>query len=424
MDDDERALLLDLVAYVEKSGAFPSRQSFLIGQRSRIAAFDRAEATQLLRKWRAFIVWTIAALTQLGGTTPFAAAELERARHALAKLQELFVQKPGADHSLVELANWFGWGDTNQVRRALILLQPLPIFDHFSIWLEGADEKIVMSEQVLRLEGAAIFAVPEPAPPIAESSQSFPSSEQELARAAYEYFVNGFAKVYRDEGRVVLIGPPRSGTAEEQKRSILVHEYLARRGLTEPTNSPRIFRISSRGKDLAFRDHEVKQLLGLTPAQATAAPTPSKGSRVARKVFIVHGQNHSVRDRIELFLVKDLRLETVVMQEEANGGRTLPEKFEDVAADCAFAVFIVTADDRFSDADGKAIVRARQNVILEVGYFWGKLGRKHKIAVLVEDAPGLELPSDLQGIGWIPITADLAHTKERLRKELGAAGLV
>jgi hypothetical protein len=36
----------------------------------------------------------------------------------------------------------------------------------------------------------------------------------------------------------------------------------------------------------------------------------------------------------------------------------------------------------------------------------------------------MELPSDIQGIGWIPITPDLAETKLLLRRELVASGLI
>lgn len=142
------------------------------------------------------------------------------------------------------------------------------------------------------------------------------------------------------------------------------------------------------------------------------------------KVFIVHGHNHEVRNEINIFL-RDLDLQTVVMDAEANLGKTLPEKFESIADECSFAVFIVSADDHLRDYKGKKTIRrARQNVILEIGYFWGTLGRDSSCAFLVEDVDGMELPSDLQGVGWIPITSDLAQTKLGLRRELEAADLL
>jgi predicted nucleotide-binding protein len=144
-----------------------------------------------------------------------------------------------------------------------------------------------------------------------------------------------------------------------------------------------------------------------------------------RKVFIVHGRNHSVRDSIDLFLTKELKLNTVVMEAGANEGRTLPEKFEALAAQCSFAVFILTLDDSLTDnTTGKKIKRPRQNVVLEIGYFWGKLGRQKRVVFLVEEDAQRDLPSDIDGIGWIPITQDLALTKDKLKKELRAADFI
>jgi predicted nucleotide-binding protein len=110
------------------------------------------------------------------------------------------------------------------------------------------------------------------------------------------------------------------------------------------------------------------------------------------------------------------------MAAEAHGGRALPEKFEEIAQECTFAVFLMTADDCFRTADGSEIWRARQNVVLEIGYFWGALGRRKRVAFLVDH--DLDLPSDIQGVGWIPLTADLGETILRLRRELEDAGLV
>lgn len=157
-------------------------------------------------------------------------------------------------------------------------------------------------------------------------------------------------------------------------------------------------------------------------APPVGAPGPKAGSK---RVFIVHGQNHGVRDRIDLFLTKDLGLETVVMEAGPHGGRTLPEKFEEMASRCHFAVFILTADDSLKDLkSGKEMKRARQNVLVETGFFWGAIGRRGRVAFLIEADAAMEIPSDLQGLGWIPITADLAETKLRLQKELRAAGLL
>jgi predicted nucleotide-binding protein len=75
---------------------------------------------------------------------------------------------------------------------------------------------------------------------------------------------------------------------------------------------------------------------------------------------------------------------------------------------------LLTQDD-VGGAQGQAQhPRARQNVILEMGYFFGKLGRD-RVAVLND---GVEQPSDF-GLGYISYSG---NWKDELAKELTAAG--
>jgi hypothetical protein len=89
--------------------------------------------------------------------------------------------------------------------------------------------------------------------------------DEQLASQAYEVFTEWFAKPYRESGRTQLVGP-KHGTAEQQGRALLVHEFLARRGLIAATKSTRVFRITDEGKDLAFRDGDLRALLGISGA--------------------------------------------------------------------------------------------------------------------------------------------------------------
>ena len=62
--------------------------------------------------------------------------------------------------------------------------------------------------------------------------------------------------------------------------------------------------------------------------------------------------------------------------------------------------------------------RARQNVIFELGFFVGKLGRKRTFALLLQ---GVTKPSDFDGVLYIPMEGDSWTTG--LVRELKAAGL-
>lgn len=63
--------------------------------------------------------------------------------------------------------------------------------------------------------------------------------------------------------------------------------------------------------------------------------------------------------------------------------------------------------------------RARQNVILELGLFVGKLGRS-RVGVLYK--PGVELPSDISGVVYIAYES-IDAARLAIIKELKAAGL-
>ena len=71
--------------------------------------------------------------------------------------------------------------------------------------------------------------------------------------------------------------------------------------------------------------------------------------------------------------------------------------------DVAFAIVLVTPDDEGRlRGDGVLNARARQNVIWEWGYFVGRFGRGNVCAL---SSPGVELPSNLDGVVWIEMDA-------------------
>lgn len=90
-----------------------------------------------------------------------------------------------------------------------------------------------------------------------------------------------------------------------------------------------------------------------------------------RKVFIVHGHDTEAKETVARFLQR-LGLEPIILHEQANEGRTVIEKIE-IFSDVGFAVVLLTPDDLGAEkADPvKLKARARQNVVLELGYFSG-----------------------------------------------------
>src|SRR6185312_3907017 len=103
------------------------------------------------------------------------------------------------------------------------------------------------------------------------------------------------------------------------------------------------------------------------PAQRLVVPGTNK-------VFIVHGHDEAALQSLARFLEK-LGLKAIVLMEQPNKGRTVIEKFEDSAGEVGFAVVLMTPDDVGGAVGKDQGIRARQNVLFELGYFSGKLGR-------------------------------------------------
>jgi predicted nucleotide-binding protein len=142
----------------------------------------------------------------------------------------------------------------------------------------------------------------------------------------------------------------------------------------------------------------------------------SVSPRISDKIFIVHGHDGDIKLQVAEFIERVTGERPVILHEQADSGRTIIEKFEEHAADAGFAIILLTADDLGKAKDATQLnPRARQNVVLEFGYFMGKLGRG-RVAALHE--AGVELPSDVTGVLYKSLAGNW-HTE--LARELKAA---
>ena len=127
--------------------------------------------------------------------------------------------------------------------------------------------------------------------------------------------------------------------------------------------------------------------------------TNGKRSESTNKVFLIHGRDEGARNTVARFLGQ-LRLEPVILAEQASQGKTIIEKFES-HAQVRFAIALLTPDDAGSlSNEDTPRPRARQNVIFELGYFIGRLGRDGVCALTKGE---VEIPSDYSGVVYIPL---------------------
>lgn len=141
---------------------------------------------------------------------------------------------------------------------------------------------------------------------------------------------------------------------------------------------------------------------------------PEEITMCYKKIFIVHGHDGELKQSVARVIEKQ-EINAIILSEQANKGRTIIEKFEDYS-DVGGAICLFTADDYGrAKTDETDNTRARQNVVLETGYFMGKLGRDH--VVLLADQ-NIEMPSDLSGV----VYTDSANWEINLLKELKGMG--
>ena len=165
----------------------------------------------------------------------------------------------------------------------------------------------------------------------------------------------------------------------------------------------------------------IKEELSLFAKPDKDAHVETLASEINNSVFLVHGHDEAMKQSVARVLEK-LGLNPIILHEQPNKGRTIIEKFTDYA-NVGFAIILLTPDDMgYSVKLGQktAKYRARQNVILEFGYFLGALGRKRVVAFHSENE-NFEIPSDYSGVLFVPFDT-MGQWRLDLVRELQACG--
>ena len=137
-------------------------------------------------------------------------------------------------------------------------------------------------------------------------------------------------------------------------------------------------------------------------------------------VFIVHGHDEANMLKLEKLLKNQWGIDAIILKDEPGEGRTLIEKFEEEAERARYAFVLITPDDLIETPDG-GYTQARPNVIFELGWFYGHIGR-HNVCILCK--AGTELHSDLDGINRVDFNLSVEEEVLMIEKELRRIGLI
>jgi len=175
-------------------------------------------------------------------------------------------------------------------------------------------------------------------------------------------------------------------------------------------------------QDSITRLEAILERLELIPELSEAFSSKASAviaSELGSDIFLVHGHDEAAKETVARFIEK-LDLKPIILHEQPNVGRTIIEKFVDYT-NVGFTIVLITPDDVGAPTNQKDHLqpRARQNVIFELGFFLGKLGRNRVCALYKE---GVEIPSDYKGVLFVPMD-EAGAWKLLLAREIKAAGI-
>jgi predicted nucleotide-binding protein len=220
----------------------------------------------------------------------------------------------------------------------------------------------------------------------------------------------------------------------EQPSSKLLPEIKAERGMLAQVlvHVSDVLLLEGKGRDVTREFIKTKEARQKKIARKkTLVP-------LSKNVFIVHGKDQKPMEELKAML-KEFGLNPIVLHEQPSGSMTIVEKLEKYS-DVGYVFVLLTPDDalvptiefKVDEKHGTItptyiynpppIFRARQNVILEFGFFVAKVGR-NKVCCLYKENTQLpyDLPSDMHGIVYISFKESISEKKDMIIKELREA---
>jgi hypothetical protein len=162
------------------------------------------------------------------------------------------------------------------------------------------------------------------------------------------------------------------------------------------------------------------------PAERDAKIQQSTASGIDRlvpnskNIFVIHGRDEANTYRLRTLLKERFDLNPIILREQPGKGRSIIEKFEEEASSITFAIALLTPDDQIQ-FEKTEYAQARPNVVFELGWFYGRLGRD-RVCILFKK--GTQIHSDLHGINRVEFQENVEEALIELERELRAAHLI
>lgn len=217
--------------------------------------------------------------------------------------------------------------------------------------------------------------------------------------------------------RMLLVG--NGVELKKPNEAIEIANYLKDRGLVDISHyaGPNDIYLSISTDGKVVYEEQMRQ--NLRVASQFSEPNISEMTAI----FIVHGHNSEMKETVAR-VVNRIGFEEIILHEQATKGMTVIEKFKAYSDKAQYAIVLLSADDfaysKMVDPS-QAKLRPRQNVVFELGYFVGKLGRE-RVFCLYETLANFELHSDFAGVVIEEFDAKGAW-KRALGNELEALGV-
>ena len=190
---------------------------------------------------------------------------------------------------------------------------------------------------------------------------------------------------------------------EEQAKQVQSIEAQLREALTSELKPPKEL---PKEEPLIEKPPQEEPLIEAPPRREESREEPPPTALLDQShlpggnVLLIHGRDEAAKESLLEFLDK-LELHPLVLHEQPDGGKSIIEKFGE-STNIHFAIILITPDDiaapRHKPKERQT--RVSQNVIFELGYFVGKLGRGRVYALYKE---GVEIPSDTSDTMYIPM---------------------